>query len=182
MVPSRDQALELFAERREVVAARDGVDGEEADIVAVVAVFVPGIAEADDQMHRRTIQAGEGRRWAAEARSRCEVHSGRSAALFLGGVAAAGAASAAPLLGFFRSAGPTERRWWRWSGPPRGMWSDAPAGSLIDEMWTLSPTSMTGEIDFDRLGDVVGIDGQVERVVDDVQHATALDARGSRLR
>src|SRR5690606_16123915 len=47
-----DQPGEFLAERGEAMPAGDRVDRHEADIVTVVLVLVPGIAEANEELRR----------------------------------------------------------------------------------------------------------------------------------
>ena len=161
----------LVAELGKPWRARDRVERHEADIVAIVAILSAGIAEADKEMHR--VISGNGRggpeaalellvrhrgsgdysAW-ARLRRRLQLRPSSPADL---------RADGATMVAIVRSSS--------W------LWSAAPAGSLIDEMWMESPISRPVRSTVDFLGDVVGINGQVERVVHDVEHATALEAR-----
>ena len=52
MLPSAIRPWNFCAARAKAVPARDRVGGQEADVVAVVAVVVAGIAEAHEEVHR----------------------------------------------------------------------------------------------------------------------------------
>src|SRR6185312_4568753 len=143
-----EQAFELLAEGRETVAFGDFLDGEEADIVPVLCVFVPGIAEADDQMHR--LPPGEMRRERAAEAAPSEAYflAGwlPAGAAPLAGAAAPAAGAAAPAAGAAAAASSDLRAdgaamvamvrsvsWVR---------TEAPLGSSIDDRWIGSPMSL----------------------------------------
>ena len=155
-----DQAFELLAERRKAVALGDLLDGEEADVVAVAAVFVPGIAEADDQMHR--LPPGEMRGAAAgrpvdrltswperpeqhpwpEPRQRRPWRQRPAAAHQRPEQRRQPARQRRQEPRLLPTSAPTERRWSRWSGRSRASARVAPAGRVIAEMWIESPMSL----------------------------------------